>query len=215
MGGRFVLSLGLVTGIVLFARFAWSITPTEVLRPAVEEVTRILDDPSLTGVTNARERQARVRAVMSELFDFPEIARRVLGRHWHSLSQSEREEFIQLFRQFLEHAYLPTIALYQGERVRFTGESVDGDLAIVQTLVSTRQGREIPVAYRLSQRNERWRIFDISVEQIGFIANYRSQFDQIIRRGSFQELIRRLKQKLASPPDRIPPALDRFLRESR
>lgn len=210
MRRRLALTLGLFSVIALFAVPARAVTPTETLRPAAEEVTRILEDPALKTVP--RERQARVRAVMNDLFDYPEIARRVLGRHWRSLSPSERDEFVQLFREFLEHTYLPKISLYKGERVRFVGESVNGDLATVQAVVVTRRGTEVPVGYRLDQRDGRWRVFDISVEGISFVANYRAQFDQIIARGSFRDLTERLKQKLASPPDETPTGIAPFLR---
>lgn len=108
---------------------AWASSPMDQLRPAVEEVIRILDDPSLKPESRAKERQARVRAAVVDRFDFSEMARRTLGLHWRSLSEPEREEFIRLFRALLEHTYLPKIALYRGERVRFVGESVDGELA--------------------------------------------------------------------------------------
>ena len=207
-----VLTLGLFSVLVFFAAPARAVTPTETLRPAAEEVTRILEDPALKSLTE--ERKARIRAVVSDLFDYPEIGRRVLGRHWHSLSPSARTEFIYLFRDFVEYTYLPKISLYQGERVRFVGESVDGDLATVRAVVLTK-GKEVPVSYRLDQHDSRWRIFDISVEGISFVNNYRSQFDQIITRGSFRDLTERLKQKLASPPEETPPGVAPFRRPSR
>jgi len=207
------LTLGLVSAIVLFAVPARAITPTETLRPAAEEVIRILEDPALKAAPG--EREARVRAVMNDLFDFPEIAQRVLGRHWRSLSPADRSDFVRLFRAFLEHTYLPKISLYQGERVRFVGESVDGELATVQAMVTlTRRRTEVPVSYRMDLRDGRWRIFDIAVEGVSFVNNYRSQFDQIIARGSFRDLTERLRQKLAAPPDDIPPGLAPF-RQSR
>lgn len=179
---------------------AWPASPTEQLRPALEEVIRILDDPSLKPESQARERQTRVRAAVIDLIDFPEMARRSLGLHWRSLNEREREEFVGLFRELLEHTYVPKIALYQGERVRFVGESIDGDLATVQGFVVTRSHKEVPFAYRLRQRDGRWLVYDISVEGISLVSNYRSQFNGIIQRGSFQELVKRIKEKLDSPP---------------
>ena len=206
------LALGFFSVIVLFAAPARAITPSETLRPAAEEVTRILEDPALKSLT--AERKARIRAVVSDLFDYPEIAQRVLGRHWRSLNLSERAEFVQLFRDFLEYTYLPKISLYQGERVRFVGESVDGELATVRAVVLTK-GKEVPVSYRLDQRDGRWRIYDIAVEGISFVNNYRSQFDQVIARGSYRDLAERLKQKLAVPPDETPTGTPPFRRPSR
>lgn len=182
---------------------AWAGAPTDRLRPAMDEVIRILEDPALKPESRVADREARVRAAVVDLFDYPEMARRTLGLHWRSLGEREREEFTELFRALLEHTYLPNIALYRGERVRFVGESVDGDVATVQSLVITaRTQKEVPVAYRLRQRDGRWLVYDISVEGISLISNYRSQFNEIIQRGSYQELVKRIKQKLAAPPSR-------------
>ncbi len=184
---------------------AWVSSPTDQLRPALEEVIRILEDPSLKPKSKAAERQARVRAAVADLWDFAEMARRTLGLHWRSLSEPEREEFVRLFRALLEHTYLPKTALYQGERVRFVGEAMDGDLATVQAVVITRDRKEVPVSYRLRRSDERWLIYDISAEGISLTSNYRSQFNEIIQRGSYQELVRRIRQKLAAPasPDTL------------
>lgn len=178
---------------------AWGATPADEVRIAMEEVTRILQDPSLQLESKALEREASIRTVVSNLFDFPQIARRVLGRHWPSLTEAERKEFVTLFRALLEHTYLPKIAQHQGERARFLGESLNEGMASVTTLVITRRGQEIPVTYRLAQRGGRWLIFDVLVEGVSLTANYRAQFDPIIQRTSFQELVNRIRQKLAAP----------------
>lgn len=192
------LIFGIAGPLAFFQVPAWASTPTDQLKTAVEEVIRILEEPTLKPEAKAQERQARVRAAVSDLFDFPEITRRALGRHWRPLTEPERAEFTSLFRTLLEHTYLPKIALYKGERVRFLDESVDGNLATVRTLLITRQGREIPVTYRLGRHDGQWLIFDMLVEGISLTANYRAQFDQIIQRASFQELVRRIKLKLAT-----------------
>jgi len=189
------LILGIAGSLALLQVSTWATTPTVQLRTAIDEVIRILDDPSLQPAAKTKERQARVRAAVSDLFDYHEIGRRVLGQHWRPLSELEREEFVSLFRALLEHSYLPKIALYKGEQVRFLGESVDGDLATVRTLLITRNGKEIPVTYRLGRRDGRWLIFDILVEGVSLSANYRSQFNQIIQTSSYRELVRKMKNQ--------------------
>ncbi len=186
-----------ITGILALVHLtAWAGSPTERLRPAIEEVIRILDDPSLKPPSRAEERQARVRAAVEDLFDWPDMGQRVLGLHWRALTEPEREEFIDLFRALLARTYLPKIALYQGERVRFVVESVEADLATVQSAVVTPGGKEAAVSYRLRRRNGQWRIYDVSVEGISLISNYRTQFNAIIQRASYQELVRRIRGKL-------------------
>lgn len=191
------LILGIAGSVALFQVAAWADAPADRLRTAMEEVIRILEDPALKPEAKASERQARVRAAVVDLIDFPEMARRVLGRHWPALTELERQEFVGLFRALLERTYLPKIALYGGERVRIVDEAVDGDFATVRTLLVTRQGQEIPVSYRLRHRDGQWLVFDISVEGVSLVANYRTQFNEIIQRGSYQELVKRIKQKLA------------------
>ncbi len=200
MSLRHSLIAALVGSLALLHVTAWAGSPTERLRPALEEVIRVLNDPSLKPAAKATERQDLVRAAVVDLFDFPEMARRTLALHWRALREPKRDEFTRLFRALLEHTYLPKIALYKGKRVRFVGESVDGELATVQSLVITHDGKEVPVAYRLRERDGSWLVYDISVEGISLTSNYRSQFNAIVQRSSYQELVRRIKQRLAAPP---------------
>jgi len=197
MGGLRLPILGLVAALALLPIPAGAGAPTDQLRAAAEKVTQILDDPALQAEARAPERQAAVRAAVVDLLDFAEIGRRTLGRHWRPLTDAEREEFVALFRALLDRTYLPQIKLYQGERIQFVGESVDGDFAAVQARVLTRRGQEAAVMFRLHRPGERWLIYDISVEGISLVGNYRAQFDQIIQRASYQGLVTRIKQKLA------------------
>ena len=197
MGGLRVPILGLVAALALLPIPAGAGAPTDQLRAAAEKVTQILDDPALQAEARTPERQAAVRAAVVDLLDFAEISRRALARHWRPLSEAEREEFVALFRALLDRTYLPQIKLYQGERIQFVGESVDGDFSAVQARVATRRGQEAAVMFRLHRRDERWLIYDVSVEGISLVGNYRAQFDQIIQRASYQGLVTRIKQKLA------------------
>ncbi|MFQ5899800.1 MAG: phospholipid-binding protein MlaC [Candidatus Methylomirabilia bacterium] len=176
--------------------------PTERLRTAVDQVTQILDDPALQPEARAREREAAVRAAVVDLFDFAEISRRAMARHWRGLTDWEQEEFVAVFRAFLEQRYLPRIALYQGERVRFLSESQDGSVAVVRTQVVTRKGVEVPVNFRLHRPDDRWLVYDITAEGVSLVANYRAQFNRIIRRTSVRELVRRIKRRAESAEPR-------------
>jgi len=196
-----LMILGLVAAVALLPVPARAGPPTEQLRAAAEKVIQILDDPALQAEARALERQAAVRAAVMDLFDFAEISRRALARHWRPLSDAEREEFVALFRALLDRTYLPQIKLYQGERIQFVGESVDGEFAAVQARVVLRRGQEATVIFRLHRRSERWLIYDVSVEGISLVGNYRAQFDQIIQRASYPGLVARLRQKLATVED--------------
>ena len=169
--------------------------PTDTLRDYTEAVQKVLDDPALKAEDRRHERRAAVRKLAAEAFDVQETARRALGPHWQQRSPAEREEFVQLFADLLERTYIAKVDLYGGERLRFTDERVDGDTAVVRARVVTRQGTEVPLEGRMHKRGERWLIYDVVIENISLINNYRAQFDRIIRRSSYPELVRRVAAK--------------------
>lgn len=165
--------------------------PTEQVKQYTDQMQRILQDPAL----RQADKRAAARKVAAEVFDVQETAKRALGRHWQARTPAEREEFVQLFADLLERTYIHKIDLYGGERLVYTQEVVDGDYATVRAKVATRQGTEVPIEAKLHRRGERWLIYDVAVENISLIANYRSQFDRIIRTASFQELMSRLRTR--------------------
>jgi phospholipid transport system substrate-binding protein len=130
------------------------------------------------------------------VFDVTETAKRALGPHWQQLTPAQREEFVRLFRDLLEQSYVSRIDEYGGERIRYVSERVDGDSATVRAMIVTRQGTEVPVESRLLQKGDRWLIYDVLVENVSLVGNYRSQFDRIIRTASYDELVKRLKTQI-------------------
>ena len=164
--------------------------PTDQVRQYTDQVRKILEDPALRSV----DKRAAVRRVAVEIFDVNETARRALGPHWQTRTPNERNEFIQLFADLLERTYISKIDLYRGERLHYTSEAVDREFATVRAKVITNKGVEVPVEARMLKRGEHWLIYDIAIENVSLISNYRTQFDRIIRTASFQELVRRLKE---------------------
>ena len=169
--------------------------PTDQLKAYTESVLKILEDPGLKTEERKHERRAAVRKVATEVFDIEETAKRALGRHWQGRSPEERREFVDLFADLLERTYISKIDLYGGERLRYTSEKIDGDTAVVRAQVQTRKGAEIPVEARMQRKGDRWLMYDVLLENISLVGNYRAQFDQIIRSGSYGELVKRLKDK--------------------
>jgi phospholipid transport system substrate-binding protein len=174
---------------------AWAGPPTDTLREYTEAVQKVLDDPALKTDERRHDRRAAVRKLAIEAFDVQETAQRALGPHWQQRTPAEREEFVQLFADLLERSYIAKIDLYGGERLRFTDERVDGDNAIVRARVTTKTGTEVPVEGRMHKKGERWLIYDVAIENISLIANYRAQFDRIIRTSSYAELVKRLRSR--------------------
>ena len=193
-----VVSLAAVT--LLAPAPARAGAPTDQLKTSVEQIVRVLEDPSLRAEARTRERRAAIRKEAEVVFDFAETARRALGRHWQGLSEKDRGEFTALFTDLIERAYISKIERYSGERIAYAGEAVDGGLATVRTRFVTKQGTEVPVDYRMQQRGERWLVYDVSVEGVSLINNYRTQFDKIIQTSSYAELLRKMKAAEVGAP---------------
>jgi phospholipid transport system substrate-binding protein len=182
--------------LALAATAAPADSPTAALRSAVDAVLKILEDPALRGDARVKERRLALSRVAEQAFDFPEIARRVLGRYWRERTAGEREEFTTLFREVVERTYSSLLDRFSGEKVVYLDESVDGDFARVQTNIFTPRGTVVPVAYSMLEHDGRWLIVDISVENVSYVVNYRSQFNEIIQASSFPALLKRLRAKV-------------------
>lgn len=187
------LALGLLAG--LAAGPVAAATPTDQLRDRIDRVLKVLEDPALKQGGKAVERRKAVRRIAEEIFDFAETAKRSLGRHWLGRTSAEREEFVRLFTDLLERAYISKIELFNNERITYVGETVEGEYALVRTRIITKQGTEIPIDYRMLLKGGRWRVYDVLIEGVSLVANYRTQFNKIIRTTSYQELVKRMKEK--------------------
>jgi phospholipid transport system substrate-binding protein len=179
----------------------WAGPPTDQLRTHVDRALRVLENPELRTEAKVAERRAAIRKIANDIFDFTETTKRSLGRHWQARTPAEREEIAQLFGDLLERSYIGKIELYGGEKIGYLGEVIEGDQATVRTKLVTKQGTEIPVDYRMHRRGDRWLAYDVSIEGVSLVANYRTQFNKIIRGASYQELVRKLQAKLAEPPE--------------
>jgi len=167
--------------------------PTEQIRGTIDRVIEILKEPSLAAKGKKEERRGLLRKEIEPVFDFPEMAKRSLGPNWRGRTPEERERFVALFKELLENSYLGKIESYRGEVIRYDKEKVDGPYAEVKTLVVTGKGQEIPVDYRMLGDGGRWRIYDVVIEGISLVNNDRSQFNSILRKSSFEEMMDKLR----------------------
>lgn len=167
--------------------------PSEQLKIQLERVLKTVQDPEVKKEGRLAERRA-VRKIAEEIFDFDDTARRTLARHWAQRSPAEREEFVRLFTDVFEHAYLSKVELYQGERVSYLGDSIEAGVATVKTRFLTKQGSQLNVDYRMQRASSgRWLVYDVLIEGVSLVDNYRNQFNSVIQRTSYQELVRKLK----------------------
>ena len=191
--GAVVLAGVLVVG--LSSAPAAAGVPTDQLKGAVERVLKTLDDPTLKGEARLGERRVAVRKIANEIFDFSEIAKRSMARHWQPLSEAQRTEFVGLFADLLERSYISKIETYGGEKIQYTAERADGEFATVSTRIVTKNGTEVPVDYRMIKRADRWLVYDVSIEGVSLVSNYRTQFNKIIQTTSYNELVSKLRNK--------------------
>jgi len=190
-----VLALA-VAGLALAASPARAGTPLDQLRLQVDRVLKVLDDPELKKPDKAKDRRLAVRKIANDIFDFSETAKRSLGRHWQARTPAEQSEFVLLFSDLLERSYLSKIELYGGEKIQYLSDAVEnGDQAKVLTKIVARQGSEIPIEYRMHKKGERWLVYDVMIEGVSLVSNYRTQFNKIIQTSSFQELVKKMKTK--------------------
>jgi phospholipid transport system substrate-binding protein len=183
---------------ILVVAPAWAVTPTEQLKGSIDKIIPILEDPTLKGDAKIKERRAAIRRVANDVFDFSESAKRCLGPHWERRTEQERQEFARLLGDLLERAFASRLEQYGGERIQYIGESVDGDLATVKTTIITKSGAELPVDYQVLRRGDRWFVYDVWIEGVSLMSNYRVQFNKIIQTSSYEDLVRKLKAKQQS-----------------
>jgi phospholipid transport system substrate-binding protein len=183
-------------------------SPTEELRAGVDRVVKILRDPELKGDKQGDQRRAAIAAVAGELFDFGEMARRSLAQHWEKRTAAEQKEFVRLFTALMQRSYVSKVDQQDAAgRMTYRGETMDADHAVVQTTVGLNNGSEMPLDYRMHKPRDRWQVYDLSLDGISLVANYRAQFNKIIRTSSYETLVARLKSneaEFSAPSARSP-----------
>lgn len=170
--------------------------PAGQIRGTIDNVIAILKRTDPRPAERPEQRRALLRRQISAAFDFEEMSKRSLGLEWRRRTPDEREAFVRLFTQLLENAYLGKIEAYRGEEVRYVGETIDPPYAVVRTAVVTSRGQEIPIAYRMLRGGDRWRVYDVTIEGVSLVNNYRSQFNAILRKSSFSEMMDRLRDTI-------------------
>ena len=190
MSWRLLIPL-LVVLLIAPAPPAWAGPATDQLRLYTDQVLKILQNPAMT----LPERREAVKSVAEQVFDVNETAQRALGQHWQQRTPAEREEFVKLFANLLEQTYISRIDEFGGEKLTYVSEQLDGDRGVVRARITTKNGTEVPVESRVLLKGKRWLIYDILIENLSLISNYRSQFDRVIRTASYEELVKRLQTK--------------------
>jgi phospholipid transport system substrate-binding protein len=170
--------------------------PTEAIRGAVNQGVDILKNAKLDNRQERNQVIDRLRQIVYPLFDFNEMAMRSMGGNWRRLNPQQRQEFVSTFTALLEKTYADQIDLYNGQQVVYSGENIDGTYAQVDSRIIDKNGQTYSVVYRLHRVDGKWRIYDVVAENISIVNNYRSQFNRVIARSSFEELLKTMKQQV-------------------
>jgi phospholipid transport system substrate-binding protein len=194
---RAIIAAAALAAFVYFAAApeAHSGLPTDQVRATVDNLTAILKNPALKADAKRKDRRDQLRRAIYARFDFSEMSARSLGSYWRKLTPQQQDEFTRLFTDLLEAAYIEQIESYTSEKFVYIKESVDQDYAEVQSKIQTAKGEEYQINYRLRLVGKEWKIYDVVVENISLVNNYRSQFSRVIANQSYDDLIRKLRDK--------------------
>lgn len=170
--------------------------PTEQMKTTIDGVLEILRDESLKLPGNSNKRRQLLKQLIYKRFDFEEMSKRSLGIHWPRRSPEERREFIPLFSELLERSYINRIEEYTDEKILYTGEMIDNGYAVVKTKIISKDYIETPIDYRLMKKDSEWLVYDVIIEGVSLVNNYRIQFNKVINSESYEGLINKMQSKL-------------------
>ena len=193
-----MLMVSIIMAVLLAAAgTATAAGPTETVKTAVQQVSASQSGPAAKTLSTA-ERRAEIRKITDTLFDFKDMSERSLGSAWTQASPAQQQEFVRLFSTLIASAYLSRIEQFAGEPFTYVGEKIDGNEASVLSRVVTSKGSELGLDYRMYRADGRWAVYDIYVDGISLVSSYKAQFNRVIQRGSFAELLKQLRQKVGS-----------------
>lgn len=183
-----------VAGIMLASTAFASVT--DDIRNTVDEIIRIVSDKEMKKHANEQKRRTAIKKSLAVIFDHQEMAKRSLGKHWNQRSPEERRQFVSLFASLLENSYASKIESYNNEKIVYVKESVDNDYAEVKSKVITPKRDEFTLDYKLiKQSSGKWVVYDVVIEGVSLVSNYRTQFNKIITANGYPELVKKLQSK--------------------
>jgi phospholipid transport system substrate-binding protein len=181
-----------LTASIFITSVVWA-NPTEDVKKTVDEVVRIVADKEMK--KNETKRRQALKKSISVIFDYPEMAKRSLGKHWNVRTAAEKKQFADLFATLLENSYAGKIESYNNEKIVYIKDIIDGEYAEVKSKVVTAARDEFTLDYRLFKQNDKWMVYDVVIEGVSLVSNYRSQFNKIITANGYDKLVKKLQSK--------------------
>ncbi|OGP77640.1 MAG: hypothetical protein A2V86_06470 [Deltaproteobacteria bacterium RBG_16_49_23] len=190
----FLLILGL-----MFPLGVYSGVPLETVKGQINRVFEVLRNPTLKGEAGKRAKKGKIRSISEEIFDFTELSRRSLGQNWNKFSPDQQKEFTKLYKSLLEEAYADKITSYTDEKVIFKREIALSEKTVeVETTIVTKTS-EVPINYRVIEKEGQWKVYDVVIEGVSLVSNYRTQFREILANKKPEDLLETLRKKVAQP----------------
>ena len=187
--------------LLLFSLPVYAGAPLDTVKVNVNKVLEVLRDPKLKAASAKETEKEKLRLIYERMFDDVELSKRTLAKNWNSINAAQRKEFVQLFRQVLEKAYIDKILAYTDEKIVFDRETmVSGSQAEVQTRIVT-SSKEIPISYRVILKGSDWKVYDVVIENVSLVLNYRTQFNDILAKNTIEHLLETLRKKVKGQSD--------------
>jgi phospholipid transport system substrate-binding protein len=175
---------------------AYADTPLATVQANVNKVLEILRDPSLKADSAKETKKEKLRSIYGSMFDEVEMSKRTLARNWNKLNATQRGEFVQLYQQVLEKAYIDKILSYTNEKIAYERETKLAENQVeVQTEIIT-SSKKIPISYRIILSNGTWKVYDVVIENVSLVQNYRTQFNNVLDKNSPEQLLEILRKKV-------------------
>jgi phospholipid transport system substrate-binding protein len=190
------LTVLLLIFLLIIPPLAYSATSSETLKEHINKVLEVLRNPDLKGESGKKVKQEKIRSISAEVFDFTELSKRSLGQNWNKLNAGQQEEFTKLFKSLLETVYADKITSYTDERIIFKEEITLSEKTVEVPTVIVSKTSEIPINYRLLQEKGRWKVYDVVIEGVSLVNNYRTQFREILANKTPEALLDILRKKV-------------------
>ena len=182
--------------VLLLPLVSYAGAPMDTVKDGVNRVISVAGDPALKGEASKQVKEDKIRAIVGEFFDFAVLSQLTLGRNWKKFKPDQQKEFVKLYRKLLENVYMGRILEYSDEKVEFAKEIMLSEKkAEVQSNVMTKS-TEIPINYRLVLLNNKWKVYDVIIEGVSMVKNYRSQFNELLAKESPDNLLKTLREKV-------------------
>ena len=172
--------------------------PTDQIKQTTDKILAIVQDPAMKGPEKDAERQKLMKQAVDTRFDWAAMSRSAIGKNWQGLTAAQRTEFTGLFSELVEKTYMSKVESYSGEKIQYKGDKVDGTFGVADVVIVTSRGTDTPVSYRVQKKGTEWLVYDVTIEGVSLVNNYRSQIAAILSGSSYDVLIGKIKAKIAA-----------------